>query len=60
MAAFSFSILQGMLSGPVALLGSTSDNSFSIPWVCITRGGMLGCGDVGMFGKSACSWVNTD
>ena len=41
MLAFAFSILQGILSGPVALVMSTSDKSLAIPCVCIARGGIV-------------------
>ena len=46
--ALGVSIMQGILSGRVALLRSTSDNSLSIGWVFIWLGGIVVCGDVGM------------
>ena len=60
MSALVFSILQGILSGPVAFVESTSDRSLAIPWVCIARGGIVVYVDVGMSGRFGCSWVKTD
>ena len=58
--ALSRNILQGILSGPDDLLMSIFVSCFSIPWVCMTRGGIVGCGDVGMAGRLMCSCVKTD